>query len=201
MAATPEQRKAQREARGAAGRAVERAYLDANREKIKAQRRARYAADKARRDAQQEAARVRYATDQEFREAALARARERAASLTPEQQHEQRKARWQREKDRPHVHEAKLSEQQRLRREVIAGYGGGCECCGTTHLPHLTIDHVGGGGAEERRKLGRGSALYRRLRREGFPEGYRVLCFNCNWAMHVEGECTCQHRARLEAVS
>lgn len=155
----------------------------------------------ARREDRNAARRRQYERNAEA-ERAAAREREAAkrAAMTPEERKTAAAARWQREKDRPHVHEAKLTEQQRLRREVIAGYGGRCVCCGADYLPHLTIDHEGGGGAEERRRDGRGSKLYRRLRREGFPAGYRVLCFNCNWAAHIEGECGCQRRGELEAV-
>lgn len=78
----------------------------------------------------------------------------------------------------------------RMRDEVIAGYGGQCECCGTTFRPHLTLDHVNGGGGAERRAEP-GQRLWRRLRREGFPPGYRVLCWNCNWAAHRLGRCSC----------
>jgi hypothetical protein len=35
--------------------------------------------------------------------------------------------------------------------------------------------------------------VYLWLKREGFPAGFRVLCFNCNHAAHVNGgECGCQ---------
>jgi hypothetical protein len=47
----------------------------------------------------------------------------------------------------------------------------------------LTIDHIKGNGAEERRRLAkqaRGSRFYLWLKRHGYPEGYQVLCFNCN---------------------
>ena len=83
-------------------------------------------------------------------------------------------------------------EQAKLKRDVLLGYGGACECCGNDYLPHLTIDHVNGGGTQHRKKETQVS-LYRRLRREGFPRGeYRVLCWNCNWASHSLGECSCQ---------
>jgi hypothetical protein len=80
----------------------------------------------------------------------------------------------------------------KLKREVIEGYGGRCECCGNDHLPHLTLDHVNGGGNQER-KVKSSRTLYTRLRREGFPRGeYRVLCFNCNFGAHLNGgECGC----------
>lgn len=71
---------------------------------------------------------------------------------------------------------------------------------GTDFYPHLAIDHVDGDGAAERRATGGGNMrLYRRLRREGFPPGYQVLCFNCNQAKHVLGRCTCSDRKAVAA--
>lgn len=100
---------------------------------------------------------------------------------------------------------ARKREHDRLRRQVIAGYGGRCACCGNDYLPHLTLDHLNGGGAEERRAL-TGRGIYRRLRREGFPPGYQVLCWNCNAAKHHLGECGCKvselrHQPSRAAVS
>lgn len=55
-----------------------------------------------------------------------------------------------------------------------------------TILAALTIDHPKGDGAEERRKLfgtrlRAGAPFYRWLKKHNFPDGYRVLCFNCQW--------------------
>jgi hypothetical protein len=42
----------------------------------------------------------------------------------------------------------------------------------------LTIDHVMGGGGRERAKT-RYWNFYKWLARRGFPDGYQVLCMNC----------------------
>ncbi len=79
-----------------------------------------------------------------------------------------------------------------LRREVIFHYGGKCACCGETQFEFLTMDHVNGEGSIQRTRTGKdpsGSRLYRYLKRNGFPEGYRVLCANCNMAMSIHGQC------------
>lgn len=115
-----------------------------------------------------------YATDEAFRERRKAASRARYAAETPEQ----RKARKQAERDK-------------LRAEVIAAYGGKCSCCGTDYEPHLTLDHVNGGGTTERRSL-QGGSCWRVARREGYPDRFQLLCFNCNWAKHHLGECGCQ---------
>lgn len=63
-----------------------------------------------------------------------------------------------------------------LRREVFEHYGNKCECCGETNDGFLTIDHIDGN--IEREKCG--TSLYSRLRREGYPDNVRILCWNCN---------------------
>jgi hypothetical protein len=72
----------------------------------------------------------------------------------------------------------------KLRLNVIEGYGGKCELCGEDNLYFLTIDHIYGGGSEERRMLGGWEKLYRKLRDENYPkDNYRLLCYNCNCAL------------------
>jgi hypothetical protein len=88
-------------------------------------------------------------------------------------------------------HEAKILKQysQRIERKrgVIAHYGGMCSCCGENHIEFLTIDHINGGGNAERRKIFGlekkvGSRFYEWLIHNNFPEGYQVLCADCNMA-------------------
>lgn len=79
-----------------------------------------------------------------------------------------------------------------LKRATIKEYGGECTCCGETKLEFLTIDHINGNGAEERRNLnvGAGHQFYHLLKKQGYPKGnYQVLCFNCNFAKHAYGKC------------
>jgi hypothetical protein len=57
-------------------------------------------------------------------------------------------------------------------------------------LEFLAIDHINGRGRAERGKMGRyGDSLYKWLRKEGYPEGYRVLCHNCDGALGWYGYC------------
>lgn len=70
-----------------------------------------------------------------------------------------------------------------VRLEVLTHYSKGtlrCVCCGlASHHEFLTLDHIHGGGHAERQEWP-GGRLWFKLRREGFPEGYRTLCFSCN---------------------
>lgn len=80
----------------------------------------------------------------------------------------------------------RADKRRELKIEVLSAYGG-CQCpCGETRLGALTIDHVGGGGKKHRQalKLG-GEGLYRWLKKNHFPPGFRVLCSNCNVFAHL----------------
>ena|SRR5215475_90543 len=78
-----------------------------------------------------------------------------------------------------------------LRQELVAAYGGCCACCGVEGWQFMTIDHIEGDGTEHRAALkDTGSAVYRWLRRRGYPkEGFQILCWNCNQAKYMYGIC------------
>ena len=74
---------------------------------------------------------------------------------------------------------------ERCKVEILTTYSTGdipeCVRCKITDIDVLTIDHVNGGGFQERKKLGvGGGGFYLWLKRQGFPKGYQVLCANCN---------------------
>lgn len=86
-----------------------------------------------------------------------------------------------------------------LRMEVLNHYSGGtlkCTCPGCEtpagHMEFLAIDHEGKTGAAHRKEVGK-SAVYRWLKRQGFPKGFRVLCHNCNSAHGYYGFCPHEH--------
>lgn len=57
-----------------------------------------------------------------------------------------------------------------------------CNCCRVEDIDVLCIDHIEGGGKKHREQVGIGAGwkFYEWLRKQGFPDGYQVLCFNCN---------------------
>jgi hypothetical protein len=84
----------------------------------------------------------------------------------------------------------------KVRLEVIAAYGGVCSCCGEANPGFLSIDHINGGGAAHRKSLSMTTAgypMYSWLKTHGWPEGFRVLCYNCNLGRAFHGDGTCPH--------
>lgn len=92
----------------------------------------------------------------------------------------------------------------RLRMEVLSHYSGGvprCRCCGEREVAFLTIDHAKNDGAADRRRGLRAHRLWSRLRRQSFPDGFRVLCYNCNCAKGAYGMCPHERRERRAEVA
>ena len=94
------------------------------------------------------------------------------------------------------LHQNVATRREKRKSEIIEHYSNGMMCCahcGIDDLEVLTIDHIEQNGAEHRRQVGiRGKGtdginLRPWLKRNGYPPGYRVLCFNCNvkaWFAH-----------------
>lgn len=86
----------------------------------------------------------------------------------------------------------------KLKLEVLTFYSNGkptCGCCAETQIAFLTVDHIKGKGRKHRAAISReGRSFYQWLRNKKFPTGYRVLCFNCNFATHVFGVCPHQQQ-------
>jgi len=87
------------------------------------------------------------------------------------------------------AHKKEITQKYReLRREVLDYYGGKCTCCGETTFEFLAIDHVNGNGAEHRRET-KLREICRWLRDNNYPDGFQVLCHNCNLAKGFYGKC------------
>ena len=64
-----------------------------------------------------------------------------------------------------------------------------CACCGEDfHEIFLTIDHIEPISKTKIEKRGN-QGIYRKLERRGYPEGYQVLCINCNQAKGTAEKC------------
>lgn len=55
-----------------------------------------------------------------------------------------------------------------------------CARCQFSDIRALSIDHINGDGAKHRKEIG-GGRIYRWLLKQDFPEGFQVLCMNCQF--------------------
>ena len=79
-----------------------------------------------------------------------------------------------------------------LRLEILNHYSNEslvCCRCGYGDVRALDLDHKENNGGDHRKAIGRRGAtydIYAQLKRDGFPDGYQVLCRNCNWIKEME---------------
>lgn len=88
--------------------------------------------------------------------------------------------------------EKNLSDMENYRRTArnaaIEHYGSKCACCGESRPEFLAIDHINGGGNKHHKEI-KGMAIGIWLKNNGYPEGFRVLCHNCNQSLGHFGYC------------
>lgn len=84
---------------------------------------------------------------------------------------------------------------QKHRLIALTHYSGGvtpfCSCCRETILRFMTIDHINGGGAKHQKTIS-SLSFFTWLIKNNFPDGFRVLCYNCNIGRAHNGG-TCPH--------
>lgn len=100
-------------------------------------------------------------------------------------------------KTHPELKDKKKKYWIEYRLKVLSYYSNGelkCNCCGENIYEFLSIDHIDGGGNSHRKELG-SKYIYSWLIQNNFPEGFQVLCHNCNMAKAFYGECP--HKAKL----
>lgn len=104
--------------------------------------------------------------------------------------------------NRAHVNQRQCRQIAKLREETFDHYGRKCNCCGESNPAFLCLDHVNNDGKQHRLALnapGGGQAVYRDLKRRGWPPIVQTLCWNCNAAKAIYGECP--HKSSLPNVS
>jgi hypothetical protein len=88
-----------------------------------------------------------------------------------------------------HLTAAKVS-RERLRLETLGHYSDGpvaCRRCGFSDVRALLLDHIDGGGNKDRMAKGRtGYGFWVWLKRNGWPAGFQVLCWNCSWLKQLD---------------
>jgi len=103
--------------------------------------------------------------------------------------HREKVAKWRRN-HKEECLEINRRSQRKRRFEVLSHYSVGeprCARCGFTDLRALCIDHINGDGAQHRRETPNASKdIYSWLKKNNYPEGFQVLCMNCNWIKRSE---------------
>lgn len=86
-------------------------------------------------------------------------------------------------------HKARIrSKHIELKIEVFTKYGGTiCNCCRESNLKFLSIDHVHNNGNIHRRTIGQKTEICKWLKKNNYPDGFQVLCYNCNFGKNVNG--------------
>lgn len=87
-----------------------------------------------------------------------------------------------------------------IKEQVIHHYSNGamhCSGCGFDNIKALTIDHIFGGGNQHRKQINSkgGGEFYTWLRKNQYPEGFQVLCMNCQFIKKIDN---LEHSNRID---
>jgi len=101
-----------------------------------------------------------------------------------------------RDKNKDYINNKNNEARSKLKPQVINHYSNGlnkCSCCGEKHIEFLSIDHIDGGGNIHRKSIHKsGVDFYRWLIQNKYPNGYQVLCMNCQFGT-IRGK-ICPHQ-------
>ena len=128
----------------------------------------------------------------------IAKAKERVK--TPAYKEARRKRQMQPEqiaKDKAHRYDTRFKILQTYSKRLSNSDIPCCNCCGETRIPFLAIDHIIGkkqmDSIPELVKIGYssklGDSLPLWLTNNNFPDGFQILCHNCNSAKAFYGKC------------
>lgn len=100
---------------------------------------------------------------------------------------------WEKEQARRH------KKHMGLKLAALAAYGTNCQCCGESENSFLTIDHMNNDGSARRSEEGIGHNFYQWLKNNKYPDGFQVLCMNCNFSKYTNGG-VCIHQENKSYV-
>lgn len=95
---------------------------------------------------------------------------------------------------------------QKLRSAALSYYSDDkleCALCGIKEYTYLCLDHIDGGGTKQRAENSalRGKAVYAWVKKNDYPLIFRVLCYNCNFAVSqksFESSIQANYRLRIK---
>ena len=90
-----------------------------------------------------------------------------------------------------------------IRQEVLEHYSNGkmcCAICGESHYEFLVLDHINGGGSKHRREQ-QGRCYWRNFKKSGWPDGFRILCHNCNMSRGCYGYSPYERERESDSMS
>lgn len=89
-----------------------------------------------------------------------------------------------REKNREKLRADTTARRMQDKQIILERYGKECAICGFDDIRALQLDHIEDNGSQERKELGgqkfSGVKFYRYLIKQDLPNGYQILCANCN---------------------
>lgn len=107
--------------------------------------------------------------------------------------------------DNPDKYQEEIQRQrgyrEAVKQKVFDHYGEQCSCCGESQRIFLTLDHVNNDGAAHRRSLNKANnarstsadKVWRIAIKDGFPDSFQILCYNCNCGKRDNGG-VCPHK-------
>lgn len=86
---------------------------------------------------------------------------------------------------------------EKVKDTVFSHYGNKCACCSEEEKEFLCVDHINNDGKNHRKVegIGGGHTLHEWLIKHNFPEGFQLLCWNCNMSKHF-GKGVCVHNRK-----
>lgn len=102
-----------------------------------------------------------------------------------------------RERNKVRIKELRFIRRFKLKRECLVHYSGNpprCVCCGEDNFFFLTMDHMQNDGHKHRKENIRVRVISIYLKKHNYPEGFQVLCFNCNCGKSLNNG-VCPHKS------
>ncbi len=81
---------------------------------------------------------------------------------------------------------------KKLRIYAIRHYSNetmGCGCCNEKNIEFLTIDHLPNAPHKRKNTKRGGREIFYWLKKNNYPQGFRILCMNCNFSRGKYGYC------------